>query len=86
MQELANGETWEQTAEQVTKLFQQKLQLPSINLERAHGSGPVGQGQPRTVIAWFEKFQDQEAVLRNARKLKVWAYTSMKISALPSKK
>lgn len=70
MQELANGETWEQTAEQVAKLFQQKLQLPPIALERAHRIGTSGRAQPRTVIARFEKFQDREAVVRNAKKLK----------------
>ena len=70
MKELLNGETWEQTARQVITLLQDKLQLPPINLERAHRVGPVGHSYPRTVIARFEKFGDREAVMRNARKLK----------------
>ena len=35
------GETWEQTAAIVTKLLQDKLELPSVNLDRAHRVGPV---------------------------------------------
>lgn len=68
--EQPGGETWEQTAESVTKLLEDKLQLPAVNLERAHRVGQSVASRPRTVVARFEKFGDREAVIRNARKLK----------------
>lgn len=64
------GETWEETAQNVSKLLEEKLQLPQMKLERAHRTGPVMSSRPRTVIARFERFCDREAVVRNARKLK----------------
>ena len=48
--EPVNGETWEQTADQVSKLFQDKLQLPPITLERAHRVGQAGRSLPRMMI------------------------------------
>lgn len=70
IQEQSNGETWEETANTVSKLFEEKLQLPSIKLERAHRTGPATASGPRTIVARFERFGDREAVIRNARKLK----------------
>lgn len=54
----------------VSKLFEEKLQLPDVKLERAHRTGPVSTQRTRVVVARLERFSDQEAVLRNARKLK----------------
>ncbi|KAK3889169.1 hypothetical protein Pcinc_006743 [Petrolisthes cinctipes] len=68
--ESPNGETWEQTAEQVSTLIQDKLQLPSAKLEHARRVGPVTRLAPRTIVARFEHFGDREAVTRNSRKLK----------------
>lgn len=65
-----SGETWEETTSSVSKLLEDKLQLPAIDLERAHRVGQVRPSQPRAVVVRFEKFQDREAVLRSARKLK----------------
>lgn len=64
------GETWEQTSAAVMKLLEEKLQLPPMNLERAHRVGPVDPSRPRTVVVRFNNFGDREAVMRNARKLK----------------
>ncbi|KAK4309590.1 hypothetical protein Pmani_018787 [Petrolisthes manimaculis] len=64
------GETWEETAITVSKLLEDKLQLPSMNIERAHRTGPAVPSRSRTVVARFEKFGDREAVVRNARKLR----------------
>ncbi|KAK3884929.1 hypothetical protein Pcinc_010772 [Petrolisthes cinctipes] len=64
------GETWEETAISVSKLIEEKLQLPAVKLERAHRTGPVSPSRPRIVTARFEKFHEREAVMRNARKLK----------------
>ncbi|KAK3886519.1 hypothetical protein Pcinc_009389 [Petrolisthes cinctipes] len=64
-------ETWEETAVTVTKLIEEKLQLPAVKLERAHRTGPVIPTGHRVIVARFERFGDREAVLRNSRKLKV---------------
>lgn len=42
MMESPNGETWEQTGEQVPTLFKEKLQLPPMKLERVHRVGQPG--------------------------------------------
>lgn len=64
------SETWEETARSVTKLLEDKLQLPSMKIERAHRTGPASASGSRTIVVRFERFGDREAVLRNARKLK----------------
>lgn len=68
--EQPGGETWEQTSTSNTKLVEDKLQLQSPSIERAHRVGPAVSGRPRVVVVRFQKFGDREAVLRNARKLK----------------
>lgn len=70
LEEPQNDETWEQTSARVSELLLNKLQLPTMNLERAHRVGPASSSRPRTVMVRFERFGDREAVLRNARKLK----------------
>ena len=64
------SESWEETANSVSKLIEEKLQLPTVSLERAHRTGPASSSRSRVVIARFEKFSEREAVIRNARKLK----------------
>ncbi|KAK3893888.1 hypothetical protein Pcinc_002327 [Petrolisthes cinctipes] len=65
-----HGETWEETAVTVTKLIEEKLQLPAVKLERAHRTGPVIPTRQRVIVARFERFGEREAVLRNSRKQK----------------
>ncbi|KAK3882650.1 hypothetical protein Pcinc_012986 [Petrolisthes cinctipes] len=63
------GETWEQTAVNVSKILEEKLQLPSVNLERAHRVGPAAaaaSSHPRAVVVRFKNFSDREAAIRNA--------------------
>lgn len=64
------GETWEQSAVQVTKLLTEKLELPPIELERAHRVGQRVDDRHRPIIARFTRFSDREAVMRNVAKLK----------------
>lgn len=66
----SSGETWEETARIITKMVEEKLQVPQVKLERAHRIGPATLSCPRTVIARFTKYSDRDAVIRNARKLK----------------
>lgn len=55
---------------QVSTLVLDKLQLPSVSVERAHKTGPVRYVHPRAVLVRFEKFRDREAVMQNAKKPK----------------
>lgn len=70
VQELNSEQTWEQTAAVVTSLLQDKLQLPDLELERAHRVGQHRDGRPRPIVARFSRFCDREAVMRSARKLR----------------
>ncbi|KAK3853303.1 hypothetical protein Pcinc_040147 [Petrolisthes cinctipes] len=64
------GETWEQTANQVLKLFEEKLHLPNLQLERAHRVGRREDYRGRPNIARFSKFGDREAVMRSVTRLR----------------
>ena len=57
------GETWEETTISVTKVLEEKLQLPPMKIERAHRTGPTEPARSRTVVARFERFCDREAVM-----------------------
>lgn len=70
IEEQSNGETWEETAKIITKMVEEKLQVPAVTLKRAHRTGSATHSRPRTIIARFVKYSDREAVLRKARKLK----------------
>lgn len=70
VEELNSEQTWEQTAAVVTSLLEDKLQLPDLELERAHRVGQHRDGKHRPIVARFSRFCDREAVMRNARKLR----------------
>ena len=70
LEELQGDETWEQTAKQVSKLLQDKLQLPDIHIERAHRTGQFNTSRHRPIIARFQRYCDRDAVMRNASKLR----------------
>lgn len=70
IEERSGGETWEQTAATVGSLLEDKLQMPGLQLERAHRVGTRQDSRPRTIVARFNRFCDREAVMRNAKKLK----------------
>ena len=64
------GETWEQTAVKVSKLLEEKMELPNMQLERAHRVGRKQENRKRPIIARFSRFCDREAAVRNAKKLR----------------
>lgn len=70
IEERSGGETWEQTAATVGSLLEDKLQMPGLQLERAHRVGTRQDSRPRTIVARFNRFCDREAAMRNAKKLK----------------
>ncbi len=70
VEEPSEGETWEQTAVKVSELLTNKLELPNIELERAHRVGQRDAHRHRTIVARFTRYGDREAVMRNVTKLK----------------
>ena len=54
LEKTRNNETWELTSTLVSKLFTNKLQLPNVNIERAHLVGPSSPSRPHTVVVRFE--------------------------------
>lgn len=70
IEESSGGETWEQTATRVSKLLENKLELPNIELERAHRVGRSIDHRTRPIIARFTRFRDRESVMRNVSKLR----------------
>ena len=58
------SETWEHSATVVSKLLEEKLQLPNIELERVHRVGQPRDHHHRPIIARFNRFCGREAVLR----------------------
>ena len=66
------NESWEQTADKVKTLLKDNLEMAEVPLARAHRIGKFDpeSRKARTVVAKFERFQDREMALRNARKLK----------------
>lgn len=68
-----NNETWEETQETVQRILRDKLDMGSVELERAHRVGPrpsPGVARPRTVVVRFTKFNQRQQALRNSARLK----------------
>lgn len=61
-------ETCEQAAKKVCHLIENKLELPNVQLERAHRVGQHYPNRLRPIIARFTRFSDREAVKRNVSK------------------
>ena len=61
LDEAPNGETWEQTTSLVKKVVEDKLQLPSVDIEYAHRVGQRTSRGHRSIIA---RFSDREALMR----------------------
>ena len=63
-------ETWEQAAAKVQTLLKEELDIPDVQLDRAHRVGSYDPGRTRPIVARFTRYADRECTLRNARKLK----------------
>ncbi|KAK3890961.1 hypothetical protein Pcinc_005128 [Petrolisthes cinctipes] len=70
VEEPSSGETWEHTAATVLSLLDDKLQLPGVEMERAHRVGQRRDAGPRPIVARFSRYGDRETVMRSARKLR----------------
>ncbi len=65
-----SGETLEQTAVMVSSLLADKLELPGVELERAHRVGQHRDDRPRPIVTRFSRYCDREAAMRNTRKIR----------------
>lgn len=70
LEERPDGENWEQTTAKVNNLLEEKLQIPNLEIERAHRVGSRDDHRPRPIVARFTKFEHREAVMRNLTKLR----------------
>ena len=58
-------ETWEQCEEENQNIFEEKLGLENIKIERAHRSN-----KPRAIVCKLLSYKQKKEVLKNAKKLK----------------
>lgn len=65
-----SGETWEQCQVKVAKIVKDRLNIPEVNLERAHRIGKINSQRPRDIIAKFSRFPERDAVFRARTELK----------------
>ena len=73
MSELRN-ETWEECEEKIQKVFNEKLGVKNVQIERAHRSkrskSNNNSGKPRTIVYKPLNYKQKDEMLRNTRKLK----------------
>ena len=65
-----DNETWEQTEEILQNLFQEKLQLQNISVERGHRVGNKEKNNKRTIVLKLASFTDKLKIISEAQKLK----------------
>ena len=64
-------ETWDQMESKVKEAIEQKLQIQSVSIERAHRIGKRrSDGKPRTVICKLYDWKLKERLLKDARRKK----------------
>ena len=61
---------WEQTEETLQNLFEEKLQLENISLERAHRVGNKEQNNKQTKVVKLASFKDKLKIISEAWRLK----------------
>ena len=64
------NETWEQTKEILQNLFEEKLQLENISVERAHREGNKEKNNKRTLVVKLVSFKDKLKIISEAGELK----------------
>ena len=64
------NETWEQTEEILQNLFDEKIQLQNLKVEKAHRLGNKEKSNNRTIVAKFSSFKDKQKILSETPKLK----------------
>lgn len=63
-------ETWQESEGKVLDIIENRMDLDSLTIERAHRVGRVRSQRGRPIVVKFLNFKDRDAVLRNGKKLK----------------
>ena len=70
----SRNETWEECEEEIQKVFNEKLGVKNVHIERAHRSkrskSNNNNGKPRTIVCKLLNYKQKEEILRNTKKLK----------------
>ena len=70
----SRNETWEECEEEIQKVFNEKLGVKNVQIERAHRSkrskSNNNSGKPRTIVYKPLNYKQKDEMLRNTRKLK----------------
>ena len=70
----SRNETWEECEEEIQRVFNEKLCVKNVQIERAHRSkrnkGNKNSGKPRTIVCKLLNYKQKEEILRNIKKLK----------------
>lgn len=63
-------ESWNDCEEKVLKIFEKKLKLPGIEIERAHRTGGKKRDKARMIVLKLKSWKDKERILKEAKRLK----------------
>ena len=67
----SESETWDDVEMKVIKMFESKLGVKDITIERAHRTGmKKNNGRPRTIVMKLLNYKDKVKILKEAKKLK----------------
>ena len=70
----SRNETWEECEEEIQKVFNEKLGVKNVQIERAHRSkrskSNNNSEKPRTIVCKLLNYKQKEEILRNTKKLK----------------
>ncbi|XP_065642310.1 uncharacterized protein LOC136073939 [Hydra vulgaris] len=63
-------ESWDKTEEKVHSFFLQKLGIKSIEIERAHRTGPKKDGRSRVIVLKLQQYKDKVKILKESARLR----------------
>ncbi|XP_065640478.1 uncharacterized protein LOC136073054 [Hydra vulgaris] len=63
-------ESWDKTEEKVHSFFLQKLGIKSIEIERAHRTGPKKDGRSRVIVLKLQQYKDKAKILKESARLR----------------
>ena len=66
----SQNETWADCEAKVQDLIKRKLKIKDdIKIERAHRTGKIAHGKPRTILFKLHSYKDKTTILRSAKRL-----------------
>nr|XP_047135726.1 autophagy-related protein 11-like [Hydra vulgaris] len=66
----SESESWNESEEKVLSIFENKLNVSDVVIERAHRTGKTGQSKPRSIVIKLLNYKDKVNILKNSKKLK----------------